>query len=327
MTNNQPITLLEKYEPTSLDSMVGQTNILKILRGYVNTGNIPHLMLSGKPGTGKTTITRVLARELFGKYWQKNIIMLNASSSRGIDTIRGKIKESTMYQPIGGANYKIIFMDEADSLTKDAMLALRETMLRHQNVTRFIFAVNDINKMIPPIIDRCQVFKFRDIPHDLIKIHLMKIAKSEEIDISPQHLMLIAVLAKGSMRQAVNALQTVSVLDSIDEPIIRELMDTIVDSSHSKKLLKRVLTTDVATYEEELFRLVYASGFEPSEILQGLLNELMTANDPVALPAIVTLADGDWKISQGASGMIQLRCSLFRLNQIKNKEKILEMIK
>ena len=327
MTNNQPITLLEKYEPTSLDSVVGQINIVKILRGYTKTGNIPHLMLSGKPGTGKTTITRVLARELFGKHWQKNIIMLNASSSRGIDTIRGKIKDSTMYQPIGGANYKIIFMDEADSLTKDAMLALRETMLRHQNITRFVFAVNDINKMIPPIIDRCQVFKFRDIPHDLIKIHLMKIAKSEEISISPQHLMLISVLAKGSMRQAVNALQTVSGLDSIDEPIIRELLDTTVDVEHSRKLLKRILTTDVEKYEEELFRLVYANAFEPSEILQGLMNELIALNSPTALPAVMMLADGDWKISQGANPMIQIRCALFRMNQLKTKDNILKEMK
>jgi replication factor C small subunit len=166
MTNSQSITLLEKHEPTSLDGIIGQTNIVKILRGFTKTGNIPHMIFSGLPGTGKTTIARVIARELFGKYWQKNIIMLNSSSERGIDIIRGKVKDSTMYQPIGDANYKIIFMDEADELTTPAMYALRETMLRHQNITRFIFAVNNINKMIPPIIDRCQVFKFRSIPHD-----------------------------------------------------------------------------------------------------------------------------------------------------------------
>lgn len=320
-------TLLERYEPTSLNRVIGQTNIVKILTGYVKTNNIPHLLFAGKPGTGKTTLARVLSRELFGEFWRKNIIMLNASSSRGIDVIRGEIKSATQYAPIGGYPFKIIFMDEADSLTKDAMLALRETMLRHQNITRFIFAVNDLNKIIPPLQDRMQIFKFRCIPHDDIKIHLMNIAKAEEIDISPQHLMLISVLAKGSMRNAVNALQTVSVLDEITENIIRELLDTTCDSEYSRKLIKRVLTTDVEKYEEELFRLVHANAFAPNEILKGIMNELIALNNPDALPAILIIADADWKISQGASEMLQARCAFFRINQLKNKDKIIKVIK
>ena len=285
------------------------------------------MLFAGKPGTGKTTLARVLSRELFGEFWRKNIIMLNASSSRGIDVIRGEIKSATQYAPIGGYPFKIIFMDEADSLTKDAMLALRETMLRHQNITRFIFAVNDLNKIIPPLQDRMQIFRFRSIPHDDIKIHLMNIAKAEEIDISPQHLMLISVLAKGSMRNAVNALQTVSVLDEITENIIRELLDTTCDSEYSRKLIKRVLTTDVEKYEEELFRLVHANAFAPNEILKGIMNELIALNNPDALPAILIIADADWKISQGASEMLQARCAFFRINQLKNKDKIIKVIK
>ena len=324
MTN---ITLLEKHEPTTLDGIIGQTNIVKILKGYVKNNNVPHLLFAGQPGTGKTTIARVLARELFGKYWNKNIIMLNASSDRGIDVIRGTIKDATMYQPIGGAPFKLIFLDEADSLTKDAMLALRETMLRHQAITRFIFAVNDINKMISPIIDRCQVFRFRSIPHNDIKIHLMHIAKAEEIHTSPQHLMLISVLSKGSMRRAINCLQSLSVLDEITEPIIRELLDTVIDETHSRKLLKRVLSTDVEQYEELLFKMVYASGFEPSEIIQGVVNELIALNNPIALNAIVTLAEYDFRISQGANPMLQARCALFRVNQLKNRDNILKEMK
>ncbi len=313
------ITLLQKYEPKSLNGIAGQTNIVKILKGYVKTENIPHLMFSGPPGVGKTTLANILARELFGDHWRKNIIMLNASDERGIDIVRGKIKESTRYAPIGGYNYKIIFMDEADELTEPAQRALRETMIRNQTITRFIFSVNNISKVITPLQDRCQVFRFKAIPHDEIKIHLMKVAKAEEINIKSQHLMLVAVLAKGSMRRAMNALQSLSVIGEITEPIIRELMDTTVDAEHSKKLLKRVLTTEVEKYEEFLFKMVYASAFDPSEILQGMMSELIALNNPAALPAITTLAEHDWRISQGASGMIQLRCALFRINQMKQK--------
>jgi DNA polymerase III delta prime subunit len=129
------------------------------------------------------------------------------------------------------------------------------------------------------------------------------------------------------MRRAINCLQSLSVLDEITEPIIRELLDTTVDVEHSRKLLKRVLTTDVEQYEKELFRLVYANAFSPSEILQGIMTELIATNDSSTLPAVIVLAEGDWRISQGANGMLQARCALFRVNQLKNKDKILAVMK
>lgn len=327
MSERSTKTLLERYAPKRLGEIKGQETIIKILKGYVGNNNIPHMIFTGSPGIGKTLTATCLARELFGEHWRKNFISMNSSDERGIDTVRNKIKNATQYAPIGGYPFKIIFLDESDELTESAQRALREVIIRHQAITRFIFGVNNINKVISPIQDRTQIFRFKSLQSDEIKYHIMSIAKSEEIDISPQHLMLIAVLAKGSMRQAVNALQTVSVLDSIDEPIIREILDTTVDESHSRKLLKRVLTTDVEKYEEELFRLVYASGFEPSEILQGVTNELITLNDPITLPAIVTLAEYDYRISQGANPMLQLRCGLFRINQSKNKDKIIKVMK
>ena len=328
MINEQSTkTLLERYTPKTFQDIVGQTNIIKILTGYVRNNNIPHILFAGNPGCGKTATANTIARELFGDHWEKNIIMLNASDSRGIETVRGQIKSATQYAPIGGYPFKIIFLDEFDEMTESAQRALREVMIRNQAVTRFIFSVNNINKVIPPIQDRCQIFRFKSIPQDEIKYKIMYIAKEEKIDISPQNLLLIAYLSKGSMRKAINCLQSLSVLDEITEPIIRELMDTTVDVEHSRKLLKRVLTTDVEQYETTLFQLVYASGFEPSEILQGVTNELIALNDPIALPAIVTLAEYDFRISQGGNPMLQLRCGLFRVNQSKNKDKILQEMK
>lgn len=328
MTEKQSTkTLLERYAPKRLNEISGQETIIKILKGYVKNNNIPHMIFTGSPGIGKTLTATCLARELFGDHWRKNFISMNSSDERGIDTVRNKIKNATQYAPIGGYPFKIIFLDESDELTESAQRALREVIIRHQSITRFIFGVNNINKVISPIQDRTQIFRFKSLQSDTIKHRIMGIAKEEKIDISPQNLLLIAYLSKGSMRRAINCLQSLSVLDSVDEGIIRELLDTTCDTDHSRKLLKRVLTTDVEKYEEELFRLVYANAFEPSEILQGLMNELMAANDPSTLPAIITLAEGDWRISQGANGMLQARCSLFRVNQLKNKDKIIEVMK
>lgn len=328
MTKEQSTkTLLERYAPKRLDDISGQETIIKILKGYVNNNNIPHMIFTGSPGIGKTLTATCLARELFGEHWRKNFISMNSSDERGIETVRNKIKNATQYAPIGGFPFKIIFLDESDELTEPAQRALREVIIRHQSITRFIFGVNNINKVISPIQDRAQIFRFKSLQSDTIKYRIMAIAKSEKIDISPQHLMLISVLSRGSMRRAINCLQSLSVLDEITEEIIRELLDTTVDVEHSRKLLKRVLTTNVEKYEEYLFQLVYANAFDPSEILQGVMDELIALDNPAALPAVTAIAEHDWRISQGASGMIQLRCALFRVNQMKNKDKILKEMK
>ena len=321
------ITLLQKYEPKSLTGVVGQSTIVEILRGYVKNNNIPHLLFTGAPGIGKTTVANCIARDLFGDHWNKNIVMMNASDERGIDIVRGKIKEATRYAPMGGYPFKIIFLDEMEEMTEPAQRALRETMIRNQAVTRFVFSVNNINKVIPPLQDRCQIFRFKAISNDEIKYHIMDVSKTEEINISSQHLMLVATLARGSMRRALNALQSLSVIDEITEPVIRELMDTTVDVEHSQKLLKQVLSSDVEKYEEYLFKLVYNNGFEPSEILQGVMNEFMALNTPTVLSAVVIIAEHDWRISQGASAMLQTRSALFRVSQLKNREKIIGAMK
>ncbi|KUJ98621.1 MAG: Replication factor C small subunit, partial [Thermococcales archaeon 44_46] len=118
---------VEKYRPERLDDIVGQDHIVKRLKHYVKTGSMPHLLFAGPPGTGKTTSALCLARELFGEHWRHNFLELNASDERGINVIREKVKEFARTKPIGGASFKIIFLDEADALTQDAQQALRRT--------------------------------------------------------------------------------------------------------------------------------------------------------------------------------------------------------
>ncbi|HPP44355.1 MAG TPA: AAA family ATPase, partial [Methanomassiliicoccaceae archaeon] len=142
---------IEKYRPRSLKDVVGQKDIVDRLRSYVEVKNLPHLLFAGPAGTGKTTCAVALARELYGETWKGNFNELNASDERGIDVVRGKIKEFARTAPLGGAAFKIIFLDEADALTSDAQAALRRTMERYSRTCRFIFSANYSSKIIDPL--------------------------------------------------------------------------------------------------------------------------------------------------------------------------------
>ena len=153
---------IEKYRPRSLSQIVGQEAITSRLKGYVEKKDLPHLLFSGPAGVGKTTSSVAIAQEIYGEKWKENFLELNASDERGIDVVRNRIKNFAR-SSFGKYDYKIIFLDEADSLTKDAQSALRRTMEQFSHNTRFILSCNYSNRIIDPIQSRCAVFRFKPI--------------------------------------------------------------------------------------------------------------------------------------------------------------------
>jgi len=314
MTDN--LTLLEKYAPTSLRDINGHDVIRQLLVSMVDDQNIPHLMFTGPPGNGKSTTAMALIRDLYGDEYKSNYIKFDASTERGIDVVRGKIKEITKYKSIDYP-FKIIVLEESDELTPNAQFALREIMLKNQSITRFILICNNLSKIIGPIQDRCQIFRFAPLTMDNIFRHLTFIEGEEDIKIVKSQLSTIAGLADGSMRNAVNALQTVATQDTITDTLIRTVMGSKFDDDNADKILKAVLNNEQSKYEEMVFKLVYNEGFTPDEIMSGILNVLINKNDPKLIRQITLLAEYHFRMSQGAQSLLQLRCGLAKLSVMK----------
>src|SRR3989344_4121467 len=154
---------IEKYRPLDFKEVHGQDVIIERVKSMVENKNIPHMLFSGPPGTGKTTTALIIAKTLFKDNWKENFLETNASSDRGIDTIRNQVKDFAKTKSMEGDIPKIIFLDEADALTRDAQNALRRTMEQFSDNCRFILSCNYSSKIIEPIQSRCAIFRFKPL--------------------------------------------------------------------------------------------------------------------------------------------------------------------
>jgi len=152
MVENVEITVwAEKYRPKKLSEVINQKHVVERVKAFVEEKNIPSMLFAGPPGTGKTTVALCIAYELYGKNWRQNVLELNASDARGIDVIRGQVKDFARTKALSEVPFKIIVLDEADNLTADAQQALRRTMESFSGVSRFILiCISPDTKVVLP---------------------------------------------------------------------------------------------------------------------------------------------------------------------------------
>ena len=199
---------LEKYRPQQIKDIVGNEETVSRLEVLAQQGNMPNLILSGPPGTGKTTSVLALARTLLGDAFKEGVLELNASDDRGIEVVRGRIKafaQKKVTLPPG--KHKIIVLDEADAMTEGAQQAMRRTMEIYSSTTRFALACNLSEKIIEPIQSRCAVLRYSKLTEAQVTKRLQEVLHMEKAAFNESGLEALVFTAEGDMRQALNNAQ------------------------------------------------------------------------------------------------------------------------
>ena len=305
---------VEKYRPERLEEVIGHPEITDRLKSYVAREELPNLMFSGPAGVGKTTSAVAIAREVYGEDWRDNFLELNASDDRGIDVVRGRIKEFAR-SSFGGYRYRIIFLDEADSLTSDAQSALRRTMEQFSSNTRFILSCNYSSKIIDPIQSRCAVFRFSPIDDGAIAARIEEIARAEGIETTQDGIDALVYAADGDMRRAVNALQAAAVMgESVDEEAVYTITST-ARPEEIEEMITRAVAGDFVAARATLSDLLSNKGLSGGDVIDQVHRSVWEfgLDETQAVRVLDRLGEADFRIAEGANETVQLEALLASL--------------
>ena len=311
----------EKYRPEILDEVYGQENVIERLKAYAKKGSMPHLLFAGPAGTGKTTSAIALSKEMYGENWSSNFFELNASDERGIDVIRNKIKEYARTTTLSKKGFKIIFMDEADSLTPEAQAALRRTMEKYSNNCRFILSCNYSSKIIDPIQSRCAVFRFRYINKENVKRWIQHIAKNEELKIDEDAMQLLIRVSEGDLRRATNMLQiSASTTSEINEEVVRQSAN-VAKPGDIEEMIIKALDGDFMSARNMLDDLLIEYGLSGEDVIKEIHKNIYNIGmeNEQRMRLVDRIGEAEFRMVEGSNERIQLESLLAHLSLEKRR--------
>jgi replication factor C small subunit len=275
--NNEHSLWVEKYRPDTLEGYVGNDMVRAKIEQYITTQDIPHLLFYGTAGTGKTTAAKILVKNIECDY-----MFINASDERGIDTVRDKIKGFA--STVGFKPLKIVVLDEADFLGREAQPALRNMMEAYSATTRFILTANYIERIIDPLVSRTQVYKLTPPSKKDAALKLSDILKNEGVEYDKQTIVQIVNAYYPDLRKIINTaqLQTrdgklhVSVEELIGQDVKLKVVDVLTSNVSLKEKVNQVrqIVADNQIQDfTEMFRTLYdyVDTYAPTKVPQSII--------------------------------------------------------
>ena len=306
----------EKFRPAKLDEVIGQKEIVEKLKAFAEKKNMPHLLFAGPAGVGKTTCAIAVAKEFFGENWRSNVLELNASDERGIDTIRTKVKDFARTKSLGNIPFKIILLDEADALTKDAQHALRRTMENYTGTCRFILDCNFSSKIILPIQSRCAIFRFKPLEKEDVMKYVEKVAKGEGLNVEDSAKEAIYEASGGDLRRVTNILQSsASLSDKIKEKDVYNIAG-VAKPEDIKSVLTEAMNRNFLKAKEKLFKIMFEyslSGIDMLKLMSKYIWDMDIPNNKKVI-LIDKIGEYEFRLVEGSDEYIQLEAFLAQLS-------------
>ena len=311
----------EKYRPKKLSEMINQQHVVERVRAFLESESLPHMLFAGPPGTGKTTLALIIAHELYGDAWRSNTLELNASDARGIDVIRGQVKDFARTRAIGRFPYKLVILDESDALTSEAQQALRRTMESFAHVTRFILIANYSSRIIEPIQSRCAVFRFRALSDKDVRRYIERIVKHEHLKITDDAVRSIIEISEGDLRKVSNILQACAALkEKIDEDTVYEVVAR-AKPKEVREMLELAIKGKFSEAREMLQKMLLYQGLSGADIITEIHKQIYSLDIPEEdkIKLVERCGEYEFRIDMGANELIQLEALLAQFLLVRKK--------
>ncbi|MDC0045772.1 replication factor C small subunit [Candidatus Poseidoniales archaeon] len=300
---------VERHRPRTVADIKGQKAVVDRLRAYAEKRTFPHLLFAGPPGTGKTTAALALTRDVFGESYRMNLLEMNASDERKLESIRTKVKGFAKTAPVPGTSFKVIFLDEADALTPDAQGALRRIMEQNSQTCRFILSCNYSSKIIEAIQSRCAVFRFRPLAGDQVGEMINSVAASEDISLEKEASDAIVHVSLGDLRKAITALQVAA---SLSSTVTRDLIYETTATAPPEELHGYLLACREDGFQparRRLKGLLDKYGLAGTDMVNQLhrgLGDVAFLDEKQKLAVTEAMAETDFRMVEGGGEALQL---------------------